>query len=156
MTETATPQRSSLSAKLEQAFTGQIPEGTAPNVKIKDGEKIIGRLENPALKRLYYLVDEMGTTLEKLMPEKPPTNLVDIAQLVEKSMPLREDLELASNLFWALLRREFPDPSIDEIGIGIRENWDVVALAAGEETRMIIEVPLGLLGALRTMRRPKS
>jgi len=158
MTQTATPTAPSLLSRLEQVFTGKFPEGKAPTGKPEEGQTVIGRLESPVLRSLFYFRASLIDELEALQPKERPKTLLGMAEYADKAAPLSEDIQMVSDLFWSLVKKEVPGANDTEYGIGLHENWDVVSLVQPRRHVMEIMIPMGpgmagssILDALRAL-----
>jgi hypothetical protein len=112
-----------------------------PPDEVQDGKDNVVRGEFPDhLKRSYTLlcllddehksaVSEMKSVLDAVRKESSPLavlrKIVDddkLEGLFEKHRSIHEDLEIARSLFWADMRRQFPELA-DKTSIGVRKGW---------------------------------
>lgn len=135
-TQAQTEEHPKLIDRLAAAFAGNGEVTRTPTEKVSDGERVVGRIENPALKHLFHLMYETADELRAVIPEEAPKGIVETAVFVEAMEPIKEDLGVVHTLFWSLLDREYPAGG-DEDYLGVREGWRVVRFREPPKTRVI-------------------
>lgn len=155
-----------ISEVLERAQKAQVNDSALiANLELKPGDRVIGILP-PELRGLWAVLDEDATNMEELMQEaeKEVVGMAVTAPLGEFKAKVNEikqrvaaqnhNYETVSDMFWSAVGRAIPE-TIKEPSIGIRKDWQVVAMRPPRrqiEGITLIEIPMlpGLAQLLRS------
>ena len=100
-----------------------------PEDEVKQGEELLGVLEEERARALYSFWKELTNSLNKMTPDAPPSSAEEMQRfmaLLPKIIRAKGWAELAGELFWESVKENFEKSRGEEYTVGIRIGWQVV------------------------------
>lgn len=135
----------------------EINDTAPPELPVELGEQVIGTLEDPFARHLWALrekIDEYVEDLKAVIGKEEECTAEEAGRIYQISDTVSNMRRILSSLFWMRVKEEFPDLVKQGITIGIRKDWQVVAMK--DESCDIPSVLAGLVATVIAAKLAES